>query len=427
MRIALALHGWPPEAMGGTGLYVRALARALVSLGQEVALLAPTPGSRPELREVPGVPGTTAHLLAGPPLTRWEQTWTQPARAALLGPWLERVRPELLHLHHLSGLPWSLPAEARRRGARVVLTLHDYALPCARGQLVDRDLRPCPGPEPARCAACLSEQLALDPTLARLGRLLGRLPTLRARARRLAGAGGAGERGARRVAARNTALHEMFRSVDVALAPSEDLARRFEGLGLGRPRRCELPLLHSVPPAPDPGQGPLRFLFASALIPTKGPDRLLEAFARLPPGRATLTLVGPEQQYDSEPDFISKLRARARATPGVRLLGPVAPDQMAGLLAAHDVLVLPSRWPENSPLIVREATAAGLRVIVGAEGGARELAPEARVVPAADPGERVLEQALQAEIVDGRARRPPRAWPDPLAHARWLLEEVYGR
>lgn len=425
MRVALALHGWPPRRMGGTGLYVEALAGALVELGQEVSLLAPGPAARAIIEWVPCIPGTRAALLGAPPLQRWEQTWTQPGRASLLDAWLDAAGPDVLHIHHLSGLPWSLPARARARGVRTVLTLHDYALPCGRGQLVDQALRPCPGPEPTRCARCLSEQLGLTPARARAGRLLERLPTLRRLARRSLGRLRPGGGDEARIMARNTALHDVLRHTDVLLSPSEDLARRFQAMGLGHPDRCELPLIGPVPVAPDPGSGPLRLLFASALLPTKGPDRLLAAFARLPPGAATLTLAGPTPDFDGRPGFAADLRAVADRTPGVRWVGEVPPERMPALLAEHDVLVLPSTWPENSPLVVREATAAGLRVIVGAAGGAGELAPEARRVPSDPEDEIELYHTLQAEIQHGRGRLSPRRWPTALEHARWLLESIY--
>ena len=47
MRVAHVLHGWPPEEMGGTGLYVDALARALASLGHEVAIVHPSTSQAP--------------------------------------------------------------------------------------------------------------------------------------------------------------------------------------------------------------------------------------------------------------------------------------------------------------------------------------------------------------------------------------------
>jgi glycosyltransferase involved in cell wall biosynthesis len=43
----------------------------------------------------------------------------------------------------------------------------------------------------------------------------------------------------------------------------------------------DLPLVAPLRPAPEPPPGPLRLVFVGALIPTKGPQVLIEAFSRL--------------------------------------------------------------------------------------------------------------------------------------------------
>ena len=68
MRIAHVLHGWPAEEMGGTGLYVDALARALASLGHEVAIVHPSTSQAPPTHqsttERPQPPRPEASALA---------------------------------------------------------------------------------------------------------------------------------------------------------------------------------------------------------------------------------------------------------------------------------------------------------------------------------------------------------------------------
>ena len=108
---------------------------------------------------------------------------------------------------------------------------------------------------------------------------------------------------------------------------------------------------------------------------------------------------------------------------GVTWAGSVPPDGVPALLARHDVLVLPSIWPENSPLIVREAVAAGLRVIAGAEGGVAEIAPHATLVGPTDDA--ALLTAMKTEVTRGRGRAAPIPSQTPAQHAVWLVENVY--
>jgi glycosyltransferase involved in cell wall biosynthesis len=87
------------------------------------------------------------------------------------------------------------------------------------------------------------------------------------------------------------------------------------------------------------------------------------------------------------------------------------------------VLVLASLWPENSPLTIREATAAGLPVITTTLGGARELASDARLVAPGDIP--ALVSALEACCARGRHRTRPHRWQTSDEHAIWMLDEVY--
>jgi len=402
MRIAQVLHGWPAETMGGTGMYVEALSRGLTALGHEVRSFAPGQGA----------PVRTPR--------RWEETWRHPALSATWRAWLRHQCPDVVHIHHLAHLSLDLPQVAQELGIPVVMTLHDHHLACARGQLVNHEGRPCDGPEPQRCATCLGPHLHLDPLTKTIGDWLGSWPSLRGRIRdRLPPPT---SRAADRTAARMAAAQRALLATSRILSPSRDLADRMEALGWPRPELTDLPLVRPITAAPPPPPGPVRFLFASTMIPTKGPGRLLAAFQALPAGSATLTLAGPTPAFDGHPNHGAKLEAEARQTPGVRWCGAVPGSQINALFAEHDVLVLPSIWPENSPLVVREASAAGLRLILPGTGGARELAPEA---PAPTTDAQLLE-ALIAEVRRGRGRVPPRTWPTPTAHAERLIGEVYG-
>jgi len=195
-------------------------------------------------------------------------------------------------------------------------------------------------------------------------------------------------------------------------------------MGFRRPDVCPLPLVRPAAPPTEPGEGPVRVLFASSIIPTKGPDLLLKAFAQVR-GDITLTLAGHAPPYDGRQDYAEQVIATAKATPGAQWLGAVPAAHMPALMAEHDVLALPSIWPENSPLVVREATAAGLRIIGSTAGGTRELAPDATLV---EPGDtNGLQAALQAEANRGRGRVPAQTWQTPDAHAQWLIERYQAR
>ena len=396
LRVLKVLHGSPPDAMGGAGLIAGVLAVALQEEGCEVALAHPGSEGPSAWRGVP------LHA-AGVRRTRgFRGSWDAPDDAVTR--MLHAFQPDVVHIHHLSGWPLALPALARAYGARVVVTLHDYAIPCARGQLVDRTGAVCTGPSVQTCSVCLSPYLGLP------ARLTGQ-PTRRDKAavrRRL-------EQAARALAAAH-----------VRLAPSTDLAERMMRMGTGPVHVEAIPLPAKIPAAPPPAPGPVRFLFCGSIIPTKGPHLLLRAFAQLASLDATLTIVGPAPAYPPDPGYAQRLKSRADAHPRVHWAGPAPHGEISHILRDHDVLVVPSTWPENSPVIVREATAAGLRTITPAVGGSRELDPESRLIDTVGRwAEASLVEALVNECNEGRRRRSIIPWPDPITCARSLCDNWY--
>lgn len=365
MRILQVSHAWDS---GGSGLYASALVAAQARLGHDVRRFGPV---RQRARG-------------------FRASWSSPEVEIAFADAARGV--EVVHVHHLSGLSLDLPRLAREAGARVVVTLHDYWLACARGQLVDAAGARCAGPDIDRCARCLAPHLWAPLPLARA------LPLRRAA-----------------VADRLRAWTLLRDHVDAFLAPSAHVARR---LSLDA-RPWPLPLLRDVEAAPEAPAGPIRFLFLGSLIPTKGAHVVLEAFASLPAGSGELNLVGPAPTYDGRDDYAHALAARAREVPGVRLAGAVPHAATPHVLHAADVLLVPSLWEENAPLVLGEALAAGLRVLASDLGGVAEVAPQATLV---EPGTvEAWRAAMAAEVRRGRGRVSPVLREGIDAHAARLV------
>jgi glycosyltransferase involved in cell wall biosynthesis len=109
----------------------------------------------------------------------------------------------------------------------------------------------------------------------------------------------------------------------------------------------------------------------------------------------------------------------------VRLLG--RRDDVADLLAAADVCVLPSRWEARS-LTAQEALRAGTPLVATRTGGLPELLGDAaELVPVEDAGSlaealvRVLADPGHAARLSEAGRRQAATWPDEAATARQLV------
>ena len=67
------------------------------------------------------------------------------------------------------------------------------------------------------------------------------------------------------------------------------------------------------------------------------------------------------------------MKRRAENATNIVWAGHVKHDEIERQLSHHHVLALPSLWPENAPIIVREALAMGRYVICSREGGSKEF------------------------------------------------------
>ncbi|MEY2745151.1 MAG: hypothetical protein RL112_193, partial [Planctomycetota bacterium] len=235
----------------------------------------------------------------------------------------------------------------------------------------------------------------------------------------------------REVLERNASLRaRLSESVARFFAPSRFLLERavVDG-GLPRERIEHLPFGIDLPPsAPRAARragAPLSVGYLGARIRAKGPDLLLRAWGALPPelrARGELRLRGSDA---SEAAYQAELRALARAS-GARLEGALDRAGVAAFLAECDLLVVPSRWWENAPLVVQEARAARVPLLVAGHGGLAEFVEEGvdgwRFAPGSvDDLRSKLERFLAGEL-DG-ARLAPR----PVPGFAWHVDQLEAR
>ena len=221
------------------------------------------------------------------------------------------------------------------------------------------------------------------------------------------------------------------RSADLVLAVSGDLADNARRAG-ARDVRVAPALAPPLPPARrsaaqvraelgvDAGR-PL-IVAIGRLHPQKGYDVLLEAADRWA-GRRPAPLVAVAGNGPLEDELAARIAAGGLP---VRLLG--RRDDVADLLAAADVCVLPSRW-EGSPFTAQEALRAGTPLVSTRAGGIPELVGAgADLVPVGNAGaladavDRVLDDPVHAAELAEAGRRQAATWPDEAGAARRLVD-----
>jgi glycosyltransferase involved in cell wall biosynthesis len=181
------------------------------------------------------------------------------------------------------------------------------------------------------------------------------------------------------------------RRADAVLCVSADLAARMRRAGARDVATAVVAAPEAAAPSAEAvskaradigAAGHKVVLGVGRLAPQKGFDVLVDAAASLR-GRGGLA---PVLAIAGEGPSENELRTRARVSGAhVRFLG--ARGDVPALLAAADVVAVPSRW-DGQPLIVQEALRAGRPLVASRAGGIPALAGEdaALLVRPADPG-----------------------------------------
>ncbi|HWF11066.1 MAG TPA: glycosyltransferase [Bryobacteraceae bacterium] len=366
-----------PDPVGGTEVYVASLARVQRARGYDVGIAAPDEATRSYSHD-----GFAIHRFGTAPKMDLRQLYGEgdPAAAANFARVLDRVQPDLLHLHAFtSAVSAGLAHVARARGIPVVFTYHTPTVTCCRGTMLERGTRVCDGEMRVhRCAACMLDGKQLPGAASRL---LGSLPESVGRF-----AGHAGLEGGMWTALRSTelvgvrhasarrflceetshvfAVCEWVRSVLVAngVPPGKiTLSRQ----GLPYP-------VTSAHACARAASRPLRLAFLGRLDPVKGLDVLIDALATIPHVDLQLdvfAVVQTEAARRREAALIEQLRTDRR----IQLVAPLDAADVVERLKDYDALVVPSQWLESGPLVVYEAFAAGIPVVGTNLGGIAEL------------------------------------------------------
>ena len=124
MRILHVTHNYPPESLAGVEVHVWRLARAQRARGHEVLVFSGSErGAGDEAADgasYEGIPLVQVHRTEDPGRAAWSRLTRlhDPAIVRRFDDVMRALRPEVVHVHHLLNLCWSLPWMARRMGAR---------------------------------------------------------------------------------------------------------------------------------------------------------------------------------------------------------------------------------------------------------------------------------------------------------------------
>jgi glycosyltransferase involved in cell wall biosynthesis len=333
MKVLLAHNRY--RVPGGEERHVDLLEQGLTAAGVEV---------RRFERNSAGIDGSAARRAAAGLTVAYRPGGGGIARA------IDDWRPDVVHFHNL--WPLLTPAAlriAKRRGAKVVLTVHNYRFACPGGTLL-RD-----GVAHDHCLDGSSLACAVRNPRGSLVESLGYGMALELHRR----------------------LRLLSRWVDVFVAPGEFVRDAMVRAGL--PEERIVVVRHGV--AVETGQSTNRqprqtLLFAGRLAPEKGVDVLIRAARQVSELPVVIAGTGP---------LLDELKALA--PPSVSFAGWLGPSELAALRSRCLMTVLPSVFYEISPFGAIESAADGRGVIASRIGGLPEIVRDGVSGILVDPGD----------------------------------------
>ena len=361
MKVLQVVHYFPPRHVAGTEVYTYTLSKALMSRGHRVRVYTKEDGyfdhGFVEIETTyDDLPVRTVYfnrrgLRAGNVVHAFYLSISNPAIDESFDLFLHEFRPDLVHFQHTDGLSASMISVAKRHGIPVVFTLHDYWSMCHRTQLITPSLEICEGPgSGAKCAACIKHPMVTNRRFEQAIRMGGRLAGMyRARF-----------------------MRKMLLGADLLISPSAFLRQKFIEFGIPPDKIIFLDNGLSLERFRVVSRRPssrIRFGFVGAIVVHKGLHVLVDAFNRLPTGKAELLIYGDPTIMPAYSDSVK----RQMRHPDITFMGAFDNREVAEVMSGLDLLVVPSIWPENSPLTIHEAFLARMPVVASRVGGIPEL------------------------------------------------------
>lgn len=261
---------------------------------------------------------------------------------------LRRLKPTVVHFHHYINYGVEAFHHVRETlpECKIVVTLHEYLALCHHfGQMVTKANRSlCYEATPTRCSGCFKDITPSDFFLRKLY------------------------------------IQRFFGLVDHFVSPSEFLAERYVEWGVPKERmsvieNVTMPVAARQPTAEiRENDDLLRVGFFGQVSFLKGINTLFEAAEIMEERKVDNIFFEVYGDYSGQPaEFQAEFLARlAKTGRNVKFYGSYDQSRVDRLMQAVDVVVVPSNWWENSPVVIQEALRNRRPVICSDIGGMAE-------------------------------------------------------
>lgn len=355
MKILKVIHGYPPTYNAGSEVYSKSICEELTK-GHEVQVFT---REQDEYRLDFEIRKETNNniFITIVNLPREKDGYEHPLVNRAFRELLIEFQPDVVHIGHLNHLSLGIVREVKKLNIAIVFTLHDFWLMCPRGQFLQRNFdgqelyRLCGGQENQKCAtncyrmiqSCREQDETTDTNY-----------------------------WTDWIERRMQSVNEIIPLIDIFIAPSQYLKNRFiNNFGLRENQIQYLdygfPLAY-LKPIKKEANRPFTFAYIGTHIPAKGVNLLIEAFKKTDkPSR--LMIWG---RHIGQNTASLKRLAKDSFNPIIFKNEYENPNITNAVFQHVDVVVVPSIWGENSPLVIHEAQACHVPVITADFGGMKE-------------------------------------------------------
>jgi len=380
VRVLHVPFTFAPDPIGGTEVYVEALAQELRPHGIDSLIAAPAGNGAAESYEHNGL-RVRRYRSAHDSERMLRELYGEgdPVAARAFARILDEETPDIVHMHAFTRAVSVLVVRAaKQRRLPVVFTYHTPTASCERGSLMRLGKELCDGALMVRrCTDCSLEGRGLPRWLSFP---LGYVPSFLALAVEQAGLEGGvwtSLRMTELIRARCQSFQNLMQEVDNVVALREWVQALLERNGVPRSKITLSP--HGVPglrenadPLLDVSKVPLRVAFFGRADKVKGVDTLIKAVRADPALPIELHLYGVTQSA-ADQAYWATLPSLIGQDARISLLPHVPHDKIVALLRSYHLLAVPSRWLETGPLVILESFSAGTPVIGSNLGGIAEM------------------------------------------------------
>ena len=388
LNILLTVHQFLPEYISGTEILTFSVAKELIRRGHRVSVLTGFPGKQQlsdnkpfDEYKIDGIDVFrfhNAHVQIGDRTVATEVEYNNRLAARYFALLLQRIKPDIVHFFHLSRLGAGLIDVASAAAIPTYYTPTDFWSVCPTGQLLLDDGRMCRGPS-RYGGNCVRHVTSLT-RRKRVARILRFVPNALAdvivkltisgmfpKYRFWYDVAAIGQRKSFNV----TRLNALRGIISPTRIMTEVLVRNGVDGRLITQSAYGIDLVgYRSQIRKVPETGVVTFGYIGTLAPYKGCHVLIDAFNRIGQGRAKLCIYGNPTEF---PDYFDDLQRRATGIHTIEFRGTFPNDRIATVLAGLDVLIVPSLWYENTPLVIYSALAAKCPVVASDSPGMSEV------------------------------------------------------